>query len=119
LDVVFLGKSYFHGIFFSCSDFFIVCPLVLSFFGARSCPHSVVSVHVWNINGTRSIVSYPLDILIFPMLAIPHQRMDFVVRDQIVGAIGIRTEMMSGTDRLFSPSFAFLLRPWRRHAATR
>ncbi len=28
-----------------------------------------------------------LDILIFPMLAIPHQCMDFVVRDQIVVAI--------------------------------
>ena len=43
------------------------------------------------------------------MLAIPHQRMDFVIRDQIVVAIGIRTELVLGTNRLFSPSFAFLL----------
>ena len=30
-----------------------------------------------------------LDVLIFPMLAIPHQRMDFIVRDQIIVAFGI------------------------------
>ena len=48
-----------------------------------------------------------LDILVFPMLALSHQRMDFVVRDQIVVAIGIRTELVSGTDHLFFSLFCF------------
>ena len=60
-----------------------------------------------------------LDVLVFPMLATPHQRVDFVIRDQIVVTIGIRTELVLGTNRLFSPSFAFLLGPWSRHVATR
>jgi hypothetical protein len=46
------------------------------------------------------------------MPATPHQRVDFVIRDQIVIAIGIRTELVSSADPLFPPSFTFLLNPW-------